>query len=200
MRTRQAREDIGRGAPPGMAYGLRMLRSRFVARLRGDQTKQRLLDLGLRSTGKFTIARGVYVDANFAWAVTIGDGVVIAHDVKITAHDAALKRLMGYTVVRPIEIGARAYIGAGSILLPGARIGEGSIVGAGSIVTGEIPPHCVAYGNPCRVQGATEDLQARHEQAMREVEVFERAPRNMPLAQRRQMREALERDGTIYVR
>lgn len=35
---------------------------------------------------------------------------------------------------------------------PGVTIGENSCIGAGSVVTRDIPPRCVAYGNPARVR------------------------------------------------
>jgi len=42
-------------------------------------------------------------------------------------------------------------LGAGVIVLPGARIGRNVAVGAGSVVVGELPDHCVAVGVPARV-------------------------------------------------
>ena len=44
-----------------------------------------------------------------------------------------------------IEKGAS--IGAGSVILPGIKIGEGALIGAGSVVTKDIPNHAIAYGN-----------------------------------------------------
>lgn len=51
----------------------------------------------------------------------------------------------------PVTIGRNVWIGGGSIVLPGVTIGDGSTIGAGSVVTRDIPPHCIAVGNPCRV-------------------------------------------------
>lgn len=51
----------------------------------------------------------------------------------------------------PVEIGDGCWIGGGVIILPGIKIRAGSVIGAGSVVTRDIPPNCVAVGNPCRV-------------------------------------------------
>ncbi len=56
------------------------------------------------------------------------------------------------TEARPITIGDQVWLGAGSIVLPGVSIGAGTTIGAGSLVTADIPPHCLAFGQPCRVQ------------------------------------------------
>lgn len=37
-----------------------------------------------------------------------------------------------------------------SIIMPGVTIGEGAIIGTGSVVTKDIPPYCVAVGNPAK--------------------------------------------------
>lgn len=51
----------------------------------------------------------------------------------------------------PVRIGSNVWIGGGCIILPGVTIGDGSTIGAGSVVTHDIPPRCIAVGNPCRV-------------------------------------------------
>ena len=43
------------------------------------------------------------------------------------------------------------WIGANVVLCPGVTIGDGSVIGAGSVVTKDIPPMVVAFGNPCKV-------------------------------------------------
>lgn len=50
-----------------------------------------------------------------------------------------------------IVVGADAWIGAGSIILPGITIGEGAVVGAGAVVTKNVEPNTVVVGNPARV-------------------------------------------------
>jgi maltose O-acetyltransferase len=58
------------------------------------------------------------------------------------------------TYARPITIGDGVWLGAGSIVLPGVTIGAGTTIGAASLVTADVPPHCLAFGQPCRVQRA----------------------------------------------
>ena len=50
-----------------------------------------------------------------------------------------------------IEIGDDVWIGGGSIICPGVKIGARSVIGAGSVVTKDVPPGVLAFGNPCSV-------------------------------------------------
>jgi acetyltransferase-like isoleucine patch superfamily enzyme len=52
---------------------------------------------------------------------------------------------------KPIVIGAYAWLGAGSMILKGVRIGENAVVGAGAVVASNVPPNTVVFGNPARV-------------------------------------------------
>lgn len=56
------------------------------------------------------------------------------------------------TQAAPIRIGDNAWIGAGTLVMPGVTIGDNVTIGAGSLVTGDIPSNVLAYGQPCRVQ------------------------------------------------
>jgi carbonic anhydrase/acetyltransferase-like protein (isoleucine patch superfamily) len=56
----------------------------------------------------------------------------------------------GY-VTKPVVIEDDVWIGANCVVLPGVRIGRKAVIGAGSVVTREIPPLCLAVGNPARV-------------------------------------------------
>jgi acetyltransferase-like isoleucine patch superfamily enzyme len=51
----------------------------------------------------------------------------------------------------PVIVEDHVWIGSKAIVLPGVRIGSRAVIGAGSIVTQDIPPRCVAAGNPARV-------------------------------------------------
>jgi acetyltransferase-like isoleucine patch superfamily enzyme len=55
-----------------------------------------------------------------------------------------------------IRVGAQ--IGVNVTILPYVTIGEGAIVGSGSVVTRDVPPGMVAYGNPARPTRRVEDV------------------------------------------
>ena len=55
------------------------------------------------------------------------------------------------TQAAPVTVGDNVWIGGGTIVLPGVRIGSNSTVGAGSVVTKDVPEGVLALGNPCRV-------------------------------------------------
>ncbi|MGQ9876704.1 MAG: Gfo/Idh/MocA family oxidoreductase, partial [Chloroflexus sp.] len=44
-------------------------------------------------------------------------------------------------------------IGANATILCGTTLGEYSFIGAGAVVTKDIPPYALVYGNPARIQG-----------------------------------------------
>lgn len=47
-----------------------------------------------------------------------------------------------------IVIGNDVWIGFGSIILSGVKIGDGAVIGAGSVVTKDVLPYTIAGGNP----------------------------------------------------
>ena len=50
-----------------------------------------------------------------------------------------------------VIIGNDVWLGFGSTLLSGVRIGDGAVIGAGAVVAKDIPPYAIAVGNPARV-------------------------------------------------
>jgi UDP-2-acetamido-3-amino-2,3-dideoxy-glucuronate N-acetyltransferase len=46
-----------------------------------------------------------------------------------------------------------ASIGANATILPGVTIGRNAMVGAGAVVTSNVPPNAIVYGNPARIRG-----------------------------------------------
>ena len=88
--------------------------------------------------------------------IVIGDDVFTGHHVYVTDANHGYEDLdtpigRQFAPSRPVVIGDGTWLGHGAIVLPGASIGRHVVVGAGSVVTGNIPDHCVAVGNPARV-------------------------------------------------
>ncbi len=103
------------------------------------------------------IGNGVKIHNNIyiAQFTTIEDDVFMAPGVMV-ANDP--HPLCGLCMKGPtIKRGAR--IGVNVTLLPFVTIGEYSLIGAGSVVTHDIPPYTVAYGNPARPHRSVNDLE-----------------------------------------
>lgn len=86
--------------------------------------------------------------------ITIGDNVFIGPSTGFYTANHPIdykNRNLGLEQALPITIGSNSWIGANVTVLPGVTIGEGCVIGAGSVVTKDIPPHSLAYGNPCKV-------------------------------------------------
>ena len=86
--------------------------------------------------------------------VIIGSNVLFGPAVQVytATHPVnAFARRMEREFAQPIEIGSDVWVGGGSIILPGVRIGARTVIGAGSVVTHDIPADVFAAGNPCRV-------------------------------------------------
>lgn len=86
--------------------------------------------------------------------VTFGDNVFIGPNCGFytAGHPKEIKlRNQGLEYAKPITIGNNVWIGGNVVVLPGVTIGDNVTIGAGSIVTKDIPPNTIAYGNPCKV-------------------------------------------------
>ena len=58
---------------------------------------------------------------------------------------------------RPVEIGDDVFIGANAIILKGVTIGARAVIGAGSVVSRNIGPDEIWAGNPARMVRAARD-------------------------------------------
>ncbi len=53
---------------------------------------------------------------------------------------------------KPTTVGNDVWIGCNSVILSGVTVGDGAVIGAGAVVTKDVPPYAIAYGNPARVR------------------------------------------------
>jgi len=102
---------------------------------------------GLRVGKKFSMQQGCIIDDSHCFLITIGDNVTLGPNVHILAHDASTKDALGYTLIKPVNIGNHVFIGAGTIILPGVSIGDHVIIGAGAIVSKDIPDNSLYVFN-----------------------------------------------------
>ncbi len=124
---------------------------------------------------------------------TIGDGVLIANNVGVigkldhdyrkvgvlvrnSPHIAAAAYLQQDTLSR-IEIGSDVWIGFGSTIVSGVRIGRGALIAAGSVVMGNVSPYDIVAGNPAKQVGRrfTDEQIAAHEAAIESRHIVEEA-------------------------
>lgn len=120
------------------------------------------------------IGKGVYVDSHvhigsrvkiqnhvsIFEGVSIEDGVFIGPHVCFTndllpraiTPDGKLKSADDWEIT-PTLVKYGASIGAGSVILCGVTIGKFALIGAGSMVTRDVPPHALVFGNPARQHG-----------------------------------------------
>lgn len=84
--------------------------------------------------------------------VKIEDNVFVGPHVTFTNDPYPRSSSTGWTIV-PTLVKKGASIGAGTIVKCGVTIGEHVMIGAGSIVTKDVPPYAMAYGNPVKIKG-----------------------------------------------
>lgn len=144
----------------------------FNALLPSDKKQLEILKKILIKTGKkFTVTAPFWCDYGYnikigedfyanhdlvildAAEVIFGDNVLIGPDCGFytAGHPLDPKtRNTGLEYALPITVGKSVWIGGGTKVLPGVKIGDNSVIGAGSVVNRDIPSDCMAAGNPCR--------------------------------------------------
>lgn len=121
----------------------------------------RLLGTQFDGMPKYLSAKIWFDGADYS-KIHIGKRVTISSNIRILTHDWAadtiiegldktlqeeVKRPIG--VLRDIYIGDYSFIGTGTLLLPGCKIGRCCLVGGGTVVRGNIPDYSIVIGNPC---------------------------------------------------
>jgi UDP-2-acetamido-3-amino-2,3-dideoxy-glucuronate N-acetyltransferase len=122
---------------------------------------------GARIGKNCIIGKSVYIDAD----VEIGDGVKIQNFASVykgvriedevfvgpsvTFTNDRYPRAFQWdeAMIVPTLVKKGASIGANATVMCGVTIHEYAIVGAGSVVTKDVPPFGLVYGNPAKLQG-----------------------------------------------
>ena len=95
------------------------------------------------SNGHIQLGTGVYINRNCTIVshenITIGEHTTIGPNVCIYDHDHNYRDPELGIISTPVVIGKGVWIGAGSVILRGTKIGDNCVIAAGSVVKGEIP-------------------------------------------------------------
>jgi maltose O-acetyltransferase len=172
---------------------LRHYRDRALGRMDLDYYRSLGMQIGI----DVSLGPDCRLDPSTAWMVTIGDDVVFGPGVEVLAHDACLRRRIGYTKIQHTFIGSHVFIGAKTTILPGVSIGDDVVVGAGSLVTRNIPANSLAYGHPAQVVMALDEFEVRERALLAAGPHYNEATPGRPLTmdERAQMRNDIKPDG-----
>lgn len=92
-----------------------------------------------------------------AGKIRIGKGTIIAANVLISSENHGMnpEDPVSYAdqalTAKDVSVGEGCWLAQNVCILAGVTVGDKSVIGAGSIVTKDIPPYCIAAGNPARV-------------------------------------------------
>ena len=136
------RSDARREPKRGASRSIKLALRRGVMTLRRSYYV-RVFGMDIADSAWFSLK--VHFDVTHPRGIHIGPESYVAFGAVIFTHDITRG------VYADTRIGARCFIGAHSIILPGLTIGDGSIVGAGSVVTDDVPPGVIVAGNPAKV-------------------------------------------------
>jgi acetyltransferase-like isoleucine patch superfamily enzyme len=149
-----------------LLYGVLELLPQFLRRLVFKALFRRLGKAGLidyktyfRYPSKISIGDHSYVNHGccFYGSSLKGVEIVVGNDVALGPHIRIFTATHDYSTydlkdtAESVTIEDNAWVGGGTIILPGVTIGRGAVIGAGSVVTKDIPAFSVAVGNPARV-------------------------------------------------
>lgn len=108
--------------------------------------------------GCLTIGDNSYITASSvvycAERIDIGDHCAIAWGVTILDtdfHQIHCPDREDAPIAKPVTIGNKVWIGCNCTILKGVTIGDNAVIGANSLVNRDIPPNCLAAGNPVRI-------------------------------------------------
>lgn len=104
-------------------------------------------------SSKAIIESNLNLDRVYPQGIYIGVNTLVASGTTILCHEHVRRdeNDIKNPWVTNTYIGRNSFIGVGSTILPGVRIGDEVIIGASSVVTKDIPSNSVAVGNPARV-------------------------------------------------
>lgn len=128
----------------------------------------------ITDSSKLDIGDNVWVNHNVridaSGGVRIGDGCQIGYNSMILSQSSHIAiRLNGAKFIKmdiadrigyihkPVEIGEYTFVGGGSAIMPGTKVGKGCVIGVNSVVTKDVPDYTIVAGAPAKIIGSTID-------------------------------------------
>ena len=120
----------------------------------------------LSDRAKIDIAANTYINRNTIIdaiaLIKIGRDCAIGPNCYITDHDHGLDSrfppLQQPMIAKPTKIGDRVWLGANVTVLKGVEIGNDAVVGAGSVVTKDVPEKAIVAGVPAKILRMKDDV------------------------------------------
>ncbi len=96
----------------------------------------------------------IFEGATLEDGVFVGPHVCFTNDLypRAITPDGALKSADDWQIT-PTLVKYGASLGAASVIVCGVTIGSFALIGAGSVVTKDVAPHALVFGNPARFRG-----------------------------------------------
>ncbi|WP_299677799.1 acyltransferase [uncultured Dokdonia sp.] len=118
---------------------------------------------GMKFNGKPNyISSKIWFDGTDYSIISIGNEVTMSSYIRVLTHDWALHTVAkAFDIpqdkpigrIKGVTIEDYAFVGTGTILMPGCHIGKGSIIAAGTVVRGRVPDFSIYAGSPGAVIG-----------------------------------------------
>ena len=120
-------------------------------------------------------------NCRIACDIEFGNYILCAHDVVFTGKDDHTYNVAGTTMwdarrgdSAKTYVGSDIWIGQGSIIMGGVRLGDGCIIASGSVVTKDVPPCEIWGGNPAHFiknRFATEGDKNKHLEYIKTISI-----------------------------
>lgn len=138
--------SIGDGTVLGWPLSVRLGNGEILLQARGE-------------SARVAVGRNVAFSNNVSiiamQSVTIGDDCLVGDSALFMDSDFheidPADRRKGSGVTKAITVGRNVWFGSRIIVQKGVTIGDNSIIASQSVVTRDVPPNCIAGGNPAKV-------------------------------------------------
>lgn len=117
------------------------------------------------------ISSKIWFDGTDYSLIEIGHQVTMSSYIRVLTHDWALhtvakafeiKQDKPLGRIKGVSIGDYSFIGTGTILMPGCKIGKGCIIAAGTVVRGEVPDFSIYAGSPGKIIGNSKEYLSKN--------------------------------------